>query len=307
MISNPGIANGSVASDSRRNLKLPQAELPSFSGKVEDWLSFRDSFTTMIINRDDVSNVEKLQYLKSALKDQALRKIQVLAITNENFDRAWNLLRKSYEDKRTLISRHLSLLLRLPVQETESYQGLIALADESQQHLQSLASLGVNVSHEMIVAILEEKLHKSSLEKWDETIKIGEFPKLEDLTDFLYRTAARISKRKNDNTAKDATDKDSPPSKKRKDDGKRQVFVTATSNKCPLCTEPHYLFKCSKFLALTVEERIKVVKDAHLCFNCLRNHKARDCKFGTCKKCGKRHNTLLHFTKAQDSKKSSEL
>ena len=155
----------------RRRLKLPQAVLAIFSGKVEEWLSFRDTFDSMINKRDDISKVEKLQYLKYALKDEALRKLQVFAITDENFGRTWNLLRKSYGDKRTLISRHLSLLLQLPVQEKESYPGLIVLADESQQHLQSLASLGVNVTHEMVVAIVEDKLHKSTPEKWDETIK----------------------------------------------------------------------------------------------------------------------------------------
>ncbi|XP_043461993.1 uncharacterized protein LOC122498365 [Leptopilina heterotoma] len=127
-----------------RKLKLPQATLPTFSGKVEEWLSFKDTFITMIHRRDDITNVEKLQYLKSVLKDEALRKIQVFAITDENYDRAWKLLQKSYEDKRTLISCHLNLLLRLPSQEKEFYQGLIALADKSQQHLQSLASLGVH-------------------------------------------------------------------------------------------------------------------------------------------------------------------
>ena len=305
-VSNPGIGNESVASVNRRRLKLPQAVLPTFSGKVEEWLSFRDTFDTMINKRDDISKVEKLQYLKSALKDEALRKIQVFAITEENFERAWNLLRKSYEDKRTLISRHLSLLLQLPVQEKESYQGLIILADESQQHLQSLASLGVNVTQEMVVAIIEEKLHKSTLEKWDETIKNGEFPNLDDLTDFLYRTAARISKRKNDSNVKNSTDKDFPSFKKRKVDFKRHALVSAVYNKCPLCSESHYLFKCGKFLTLTVEERIKIVKEASLCFNCLRDHRAKNCKFGACKKCGKRHNTLLHFSKVQDSSKSNE-
>ena len=67
-----------------------------------------------------MANVEKLQYLKSALKDKALRKIQVFAITEENYQRAWDLLRKSYGDKRTLISGHLSLLLRVPIEENES-------------------------------------------------------------------------------------------------------------------------------------------------------------------------------------------
>ena len=62
------------------------------------------------------------------------------------YKRVWNLLRKLYEDKRTLISHHLSLLLRLLIQEKKSCRGLITLVDELQQHLQSLANvIGVDV------------------------------------------------------------------------------------------------------------------------------------------------------------------
>ncbi|XP_043471749.1 uncharacterized protein LOC122504631 [Leptopilina heterotoma] len=297
--------NESIASSTRRKIKLPQATLPTFSGKMEEWLSFKDIFDTMINKRDDLSNIEKLQYLKSVLKDEALRKIQVFAITEDNYERAWKLLQKSYEDKRILISRHLSLLLRLPIQEKESYTGLISLADESQQHLQSLASLGVNVTHEIVIAIIEEKLHKLTLEKWEETIKQGEFPSLEDLTEFLYRTAARISKRKNNDSQND-NNKEVSSAKKRKTDFKRQAFVTTTTKKCPLCSESHLLFKCGKFLALKINERFKTVKDSNLCVNCLRNHKVKDCKFGACKKCNKKHNTLLHFPKQNEQTDKTE-
>ena len=85
--SNLGNGNESVASSNRRRLKLPQAELPTFGGRRMA-ISFRDTFDTMINKRDDITNVERLQYLKFALKDEALRKIQVFAITEENFQRA---------------------------------------------------------------------------------------------------------------------------------------------------------------------------------------------------------------------------
>ena len=39
----------------------------------------------------------------------------------------------------------------------------------SQQHLQSLNCLGIQVNDEILVTLLEEKLHKNTLEKWEET------------------------------------------------------------------------------------------------------------------------------------------
>jgi len=45
------------------------------------------------------------------------------------------------------------------------------------------------------------------------------------------------------------------------------------------------------------EKRFEIIKNAHLCVNCLRsnNHQAKNCTSSSCRKCGKAHNTLLHF------------
>ncbi|XP_033223491.1 uncharacterized protein LOC117177107 [Belonocnema kinseyi] len=176
----------------KRRVKLPLATLPTFSGRYEEWLAFRDSFTSLIHDQTDLTNVEKLQYLKSALKADAAQKISVFSITEENYNRAWQLLEKTYQDTRLIISRHLSLILRLPVQEKQTSEGLIKLADDTQQHMLSLASLGLKISEEILVQNIEEKLHKTTLEKWDETLKRNEFPKLDNMLEFLYRTAARL-------------------------------------------------------------------------------------------------------------------
>ena len=277
---------------------LPALSLPEFSGKIEDWLSFKDSFNAFIQKRDDLPDSAKFKYLKSQLKGEALRKVKVFSMTGDNYSRAWDLLKKAYEDKRMLISRHLILLLRLPVQEKETYEGLIVLADETMQHIQSLESLDVKINPEIIVTLIEEKLHKNTLEKWEETIKRGEFPKLDTLIEFLYGAAARMSKRKRDFSIVD--DKEAPPRKQSRVDHKRHAFVTSTK-KCPVaaCDEQHPLFRCGQFVELPVSDRFKIVKNAHLCFNCLRDHLAKDCKLGHCKKCNKKHNTLLHVEKSE--------
>lgn len=65
---------------------------------------------------------------------------------------------------------------------------------------------------------------------------------------------------------------------------------------CPSCKGNHHLYQCNAFLKLPVEERINKVSALKLCFNCLRTtaHRANACEWGSCKKCGKRHCTLLH-------------
>lgn len=64
--------------------------------------------------------------------------------------------------------------------------------------------------------------------------------------------------------------------------------------KCPLCSASHRLYYCEQFSRLTVPERSTVVFNAKLCFNCLSSgHSSTQCKYGSCRKCGKKHNTRL--------------
>ena len=89
-----------------------------------------------------------------------------------------------------------------------------------------------------------------------------------------------------------------------------RVALNAEHGKCPLRTQNHQLWQCEIFLKKSVDERWRVVKDAHLCFNCLRSksHIATDCaSSGRCKviECKKRHNSQLHLTLGSKSLPSS--
>jgi len=288
------LPNGTATTIVKRRVKLPEATLPKFDGQYENWLSFKNTFIAMIDSQTDLSDVEKLQYLRSALKGEAANKIRFLTIEGANYHQAWELLKRSYEVKRILISRHLSLLLNTPVLERETTDGLSKLADDTQQHVASLAALGVNVGSEILVNLLESKLPKSVSEKWEESLDRDEFPKIDDLYEFLYRTAVRISKRVRAGMSKQSEDKFTPPAKKARTSNK--AFVVGIANHCPACkNNQHPLFKCNKFKQLTVPKRIECVKNAMLCYNCLRSHRGKPCNYTNCTVCQKRHNTLLHL------------
>lgn len=295
----------------KRRIKLPEASLPKFDGHYEDWLSFKDAFTSMIISQKDLNNVEKLQYLKSALFGEAINKIKNFSITNENFNRAWDLLEKTYADKRLIVGRHLSLLLRLPIQDTETAEGLRQLADETQQHLESLKMLNVNVTEQIIVQLLEEKLHRTTAEKWEETLERGVFPKLEKMLDFLYKTASRLSKRERDQTetVSNHTSKTiaQERGKKYNKNSAKQIFLSSANKSCPICKEnKHLVYKCENFRSMSIPKRIQAAKDASLCLNCLRNHGDKTCTFSKCIICSESHNTLLHSTKEQDNLRNNQ-
>ncbi|XP_044760854.1 uncharacterized protein LOC123318300 [Coccinella septempunctata] len=94
----PGVAQG-VSEDFER---LPRISIPKFKGDFCQWESFRDLFTSLVIEKPNNSNVTKLHHLKTSLEGDAARTISSFAIRAENFDIAWKKLNERYENKRRL-------------------------------------------------------------------------------------------------------------------------------------------------------------------------------------------------------------
>ncbi|GFW51937.1 DUF1758 domain-containing protein [Trichonephila clavipes] len=84
-IKNQGSSHSLVSARSAE-VKLPTLSLPIFSGVTEEWLAFSDLFEAAVSNNNDLTGAQKLQYLKGSLKSDALKIINSLSITNDNFE-----------------------------------------------------------------------------------------------------------------------------------------------------------------------------------------------------------------------------
>lgn len=80
-----------IAGTKKRRLKLPDAPLPTFDGQFEHWLSFKNAFQNVIDSQADLSDIDKLHYLQSALVGDAANKIKLFTITSVNYARAWEV------------------------------------------------------------------------------------------------------------------------------------------------------------------------------------------------------------------------
>jgi len=92
----PSPSNSAIA-EHFSHIKLPKLELPKFSGKYEEW--FFDTFNSLIHVNASLSNVQRLQYLKSSVTGDAAKIISALEISGANYDIAWDLLRERYDNK----------------------------------------------------------------------------------------------------------------------------------------------------------------------------------------------------------------
>lgn len=63
---------------------------------------------------------------------------------------------------------------------------------------------------------------------------------------------------------------------------------------CLLCNGPHPLYSCQKFIDYSILDRQKFIKDKGVCENCFRpRHTSVECRYGPCRKCDKKHNSLI--------------
>ncbi|XP_062541585.1 uncharacterized protein LOC134209604 [Armigeres subalbatus] len=62
-------------------VRLPQIVLQTFDGNIDDWLSFRDLYLSLIHRKADLSEVEKFHYLKGCLAGEAKSLVDPLPIT----------------------------------------------------------------------------------------------------------------------------------------------------------------------------------------------------------------------------------
>lgn len=315
------VSSASAAQTSvKRNIKLENIPLPKFSGKYEEWPSFHDTFKSLVDEQQDISNMQKLFYLKNACVDEASAKIEIFAITNENYALAWDLLRKSYDHNRLIATRHLDMLLSLPkVEDPNGTENLAKVVDHAKQHYQILKNRGIEFGEEVVVRIIEVRLPKPIFYRWDQSLDKDKFPTLEEITQFVHDSIARSNTRKTIDSSKSrgkkTSNKNTPenpevPNKRRRTGKGANVLVsntnqekrvmvshTTSEKRCIVCPKPiHALYKCEEFKKIPVAARWEIIKKLKLCEKCIRKHESGNCSFPNCDidGCNKPHNRLLH-------------
>ncbi|KAJ8961538.1 hypothetical protein NQ318_014790 [Aromia moschata] len=282
------------------NVKLPSMTLPEFKGEYHKWLQFHDTFMALIDKNKNLSDIEKFYYLRGCLKGEAEHVLQALEASGENYKIAWDLLKERFENKRLIIDKHIQALFDITPISKESHISLRNLIDNYQKHLRALKQLGEPTDSwdRLIIHLLDSKLDPATKREWQQTsIAKGRIlPSIADFTNFLTNHCQLLERVNAGNNANSQQKSNQRFSDKNRHDGKTFSHASTSNPVCPFCKNSHYIYHCKDFQALPVKSRLDEIKKLKLCLNCFReNHFAQECKSSGCKKCKRRHNTLLHF------------
>ncbi|GBN23412.1 hypothetical protein AVEN_96247-1 [Araneus ventricosus] len=141
-------SNVDVAEITRQvnNTKLPRIVLDKFGGDIRKFHEFWPSFEAAVHDNPSLTRVEKFNYLRSLLIRDAARAISGLTLTNENYDKAVEVLKDGFGQKQAVISACMNTLLSLqPVRRINDTLGLRNLYDEINNSIRSLESLGIDI------------------------------------------------------------------------------------------------------------------------------------------------------------------
>lgn len=305
--------------------KLPVLPLPSFSGEPTEWTSYHDLFRSVVHNNDNYTEAEKFRYLLLTLKDEPFNLIKSIPITDENYSIALEILISRYENKRAIASKHLDRIFEIEsCSDKNSTQGLRSLLNIYQENIKALEVMHFPVQHWsfLLLHILLRKIPASIRKRFELSLKKpSDIPSVEVLIQFLEKDmiASEIveSGVKNSQNVGSLT---KPPARggnsavptfgrtvtahvssseysHSKSSDSRPSHSENRDNKCVCCDGQHPLTKCNKFLNLSPNDRYSFIKTKDVCFNCLsKSHNVSQCKSTfSCRSCGKRHHTCLHF------------
>ncbi|XP_024884226.1 uncharacterized protein LOC112462587 [Temnothorax curvispinosus] len=293
--------NGNAATASAREATphnlLPRINLPQFSGVIEDWLSFRDLFLSVINRHHTITDVEKLHYLRTSLRGKAAKLVRNIPLIHGNFERAWATLREFYENQRVLVRSNFSAFTALAKMKSESaielrriFHGMTNTVNAQENLGRPIATHGMDLFVHIAVELLDPQTRRD----WEAAIRTSLKPPYDTFRTFV------IEKIRSLEALTPVTSKGESKTNQAKASGTRSAKsnhakTTSGSGSCVVCKGSHYLMGCSDFQAKTPSEKKTIVESKNLCSNCLGNHQIAKCpSTKTCILCNAKHHSLLH-------------
>ncbi|XP_058446413.1 uncharacterized protein LOC131427338 [Malaya genurostris] len=287
-------ASTSRVPPSASQVRLPDVKLPVFNGNLDNWLNFHDLFVSLVHSSVDLSNIQKFYYLRSSLSSDALKLIQTIPLSANNYAVAWNLLIEHYQNPTRLKQTYVDALFEFPSLRKESASDLHSLVEKFEANVKVLQQLGEKVQFWdiLLIRMLSVRLDPTTRRDWEEFSSTKDAISFRDLTAFIQRRVTVLQ-------SIQGTTVDVSISGQVKKHNQRPITSNNATQlnvrKCVVCNEHHPVYQCTSFSKMSLEDKDKEVRRHHLCRNCLRRgHQAKECSStSTCRRCRGRHHTQL--------------
>uniref|UniRef100_A0A5S6QY52 Peptidase aspartic putative domain-containing protein n=1 Tax=Trichuris muris TaxID=70415 RepID=A0A5S6QY52_TRIMR len=273
---------------------LPKWSLPKFGGNLLEFTSFWDQFEASVHCRQELSDVTKLVYLRSALTDNALKAVEGFSMTNANYAMVVEVLKGRFGRPHAIVEAHIKGLLGIwKCGDFVKTSELREFHDKLNLHVRALAALGHNPctdelsAADILLTMFKKKLPETLQKTWENKI-MGESEEsvtLESFLEFLQGQAeieeCVMIPEKRSGEFKAKVEKTEPRRRQRRDWPSSAAALQATVSQedgCAFCSGNHNNDQCRRFNDLQVKGRWKMVRERRVCFSCLsKGYQMNDC------------------------------
>lgn len=282
--SSSGLAENKPLTLESNLAKLPKISIKPFDGKLENWVSFKELFESLIHNRNTISEVEKLHYLLSSVQGSAYELIKSFPLSGDNYSSAYETLCNYYDRKRQIAVIYYEKMLNC--EAVKNKNDLERVFRTFNENLSILSKFKLPDQNFMLYYLLWSKLDVATREAFELQLTSNvDIPSFDDLKNFIEKRSKALE---NSNIKLVNV----------KPIIKNKSSFVVSSPTCVFCTGRHSLSNCNEFLKLDNHGRFDFVKEKGLCILCFSNaHRVKTCRASRCSVCSRSHHTLLHFTK----------
>ena len=267
--------------------QIERVKLPEFSGKFEDYFTWKTAFQACIESSSLEAEV-KLLHLRQSLKGDALAAIHGLGHSEIAYKKSLEILERKFGGSRRRTALYLEKVDQFTPMKTENAVELERLSDLLNILIVSFEDENrtAELKDGFLYLQLKKKLTQNLLTQYQRWIREKDNPEdIYSLSEFINQESDFRT------TASEAI-------KGLTDTKQRSYQITST---CSLCEEKnHSLDFCEVFKSMSCQERWEIVKQQKRCFRCLRTkHIAKNCKQSkkcNIESCERDHHSLLHNT-----------
>lgn len=187
--------------DVRPKIQLPQMKIPTFNGNYTEWTPFIDMFNAVVHNNDSLSPVQKFQYLKQALTDEAASTLKHLQISEANYTTAYELLKGKYAKEDIIIEAHFQAIMNSSSIKSPSGVELRKLLNVFEENIRALKALNLSTDSwdPWINFLLISRLDKESQQLWRRESATTSRPPYSLLVQFIEKRIYELSVNKSMN------------------------------------------------------------------------------------------------------------
>lgn len=288
--------------------KIGTIDLPTFSGNLADWESFKELFEDLVNKSKKMTKAVKFYQLHTHLKGPALDTIRGYQMTGTNYDSAWEDLKKRYDRKDELIDEYIRKFFEMKALEVRpNFMTLRKIIDVTNQMLRALPNLGASVENwdPLINLIICSKLNDELRIEWKQKKGKEGLSKTTEFLNHLETKAFELQPSQGEKFSqmlKNDHRRSQPKRVFQVNEKKPEIKKEKAKNECLMCKGNHSIWNCNMLKKETAKVRTSIIKALGLCFKCLLKHRAGLCDNEECEYCGGPHNIFLCYKKENEEK-----